>query len=214
MDSIFLPLAVGPLALYLLLFGWLNLSHRPVLINGARDIYALGVAVAGMVFVGPFNLFLPEPARIRFGFLAWVLVAILYVLCVILLALLVRPRLIIYNMTLQQLNSVLTALMDRMGWKYDRSNNILAISHLKIQCEIDAFSPLRNIVLRSTSAEQSYHGWRRLEAALGTEFEGVEVQPNPFGKLMILLGLLGLGVCCAGFLAKRTLILQGFFDLW
>ena len=213
MDSIFFPLAFGPLAVYLLLFGWLNLSRRPVLMSGTRDIYALGVAVSGMVFVGPFNLFLPEPARIRFGFLVWLLVAVLYVLCVILLTMLVRPRLVIYNMTLQQLGPVLTAMMDRMGWKYDWSGNILTISQLKVQCEIDSFSSFRNIVLRGASAGQSCNGWQRFGVALRAELKVIEVVSNPLGKLMVCFGLLGLSFCCVWIFAKRSLILQGFFEI-
>lgn len=213
MNSVFFPLAFGPLAVYLLLFGCLNLSRRPILMSGTRDIYALGVAVSGMVFAGPFNLFLPEPARIRFGFFVWLLVAVLYVLCVILLTMLVRPRLVIYNMTLQQLGPVLTAMMERMGWKYDWSGNIVTISHLKVQCEIDSFSSFRNIVLRDVSAGQRRNDWQRFGVALRAELKAIEVVSNPLGKLMVCFGLLGLGFCFAWILAKRSLILPGFFEL-
>ena len=65
MDSFRLCLALGPLAIYLLLLGAINLSRRPFLVTGARDLAALGVAVAGLVVVGPIELLLPEDANAR-----------------------------------------------------------------------------------------------------------------------------------------------------
>ena len=77
MDSFRLCLALGPLAIYLLLLGAINLSRRPFLITGARDLAALGVAVAGLVVVGPVELLLPEDAIHVYQSYVWLLLVVM-----------------------------------------------------------------------------------------------------------------------------------------
>ena len=66
-DPLHLAIALGPLAVYFLLVGMINLSSRPLVTTGARDAAALGVGLSGLVFAGPMELFLPEDAAIHFG---------------------------------------------------------------------------------------------------------------------------------------------------
>ena len=58
-DALHLSIALGPLAVYLLLLGFVNLSTRPFVTTGARDVGALGLAIAGLIVAGPMELFLP-----------------------------------------------------------------------------------------------------------------------------------------------------------
>ena len=97
MDPFSLCLAFGPLAIYLLLVGAINLSGRPFLVSGSRDMAAMGLAVSGLVMVGPVQLFYPLAASMRYGLLIWVFLVGLYVMVLVLVLLLVRPRLVIYN---------------------------------------------------------------------------------------------------------------------
>ncbi len=53
-------IAFGPLAVYLMLLGLINLSSRPLVTNGARDTAALGVGISGFIMVGPCELLLPQ----------------------------------------------------------------------------------------------------------------------------------------------------------
>src|SRR4051812_131679 len=99
METIYLCVALGPLALYFLMLGLVNLSHRPLLVTGARDAAALGLALAGFVIVGPMQLFMPEQAATQFGPYVWLLMVSFYALCVSLWILLSRPRLVIYNVS-------------------------------------------------------------------------------------------------------------------
>ena len=72
MDAFRLCLAIGPVAMYLLLLGALNLSRRPLLVS-ARDAAALWLAVSGLIIIGPLELFIPFDALARLGPYAWVL---------------------------------------------------------------------------------------------------------------------------------------------
>ncbi len=195
MDSSAIGLALGPLGLYLLYMGKINLSRRPVLLNGNWDIFVLGIGLSGMIFIGPYPLLIPPAAMIRFGPFVGLLLAVLYGLCLILLASKLHPRLVIYNVTEQQLQPALTAAMHQLEWDHRWAGNVLTISNHEIQLEMDFFSPLKNITLRRTSALQSRYNWQRLELALRAELQLVAVEPNRIGKLLFWSGILILSGC-------------------
>lgn len=200
-------LALGPLAVYLLLLGSVNLSRRPFLTTGTCDLLALGVGVSGLMIVGPFNLFMPDTAMIRFGSFAWLPLILLYILCLTLIIRVIRLRLVIYNISGKQLRPVLDAVISRLGYECVWAGDILLIPQLGIQLEIDCFTTMRNSTLRATSARQNYLGWRRLKTELAVELGNIEVEPNRYGRLMVLLGLLGLVVGGACIVWQRTSIL-------
>ena len=89
-DALHVSIALGPLAVYLLLVGIINLSRRPFLTTGARDVAAIGVAISGFIAAGPMELFLPEAAADRFGPYVWLLLLAFYGLCLTLLVLMMR----------------------------------------------------------------------------------------------------------------------------
>ena len=104
MDPFRLCIALGPLGLYLLLMGALNLGRRPFT-PSARDIAALGIALSGLILVGPVELLMPRELRVRFGsyvWLYWLLLTSMYFSILTLLALSARPRLSLYNITLDE----------------------------------------------------------------------------------------------------------------
>src|ERR1700677_3412405 len=103
-------LAWGPLAIYLLVLGWINLRPRPLVVSGARETAALGLALAGPVLIGPAQLLLPPAATQHFGAWIWLLLASLYVLAVTLAILVARPRLVIFNIGLPELRAILVEL--------------------------------------------------------------------------------------------------------
>ena len=106
--------ALGPLAIYLLLVGMINLSPRPLVVSGTRETLALGLALAGLVIVGPMQLFLPREAAAQFGWGVWLLLSAFYVLCVLLATMLARPRLVVYNVALDDLPRELIATAERL----------------------------------------------------------------------------------------------------
>ena len=92
-DPLRLCLALGPLAVYLLLLGSINLMRRPFLVSGGRDLAALSLALMGLAVVGPCELFLPEESIVVFGAYVWLMVLALYALWMTMLILMLRPRL-------------------------------------------------------------------------------------------------------------------------
>ena len=71
MDPLHLSIALGPLSIYLIGLGLMNLSSRPLMVSGTRDAGVLGLAVSGFMVSGPMELFMPESAAASFGWYIW-----------------------------------------------------------------------------------------------------------------------------------------------
>jgi len=194
MDPFRLALAMGPLAVYLLILGYVNLRARPLVTTGTRDTALLAFAVFGLVLVGPMELFLPPAAQFRFGGYVWPMLAAFYGLCVTLWILLARPRLVVYNISIGQLRPVLADLVATLDDKARWAGDGLVLPQLGVQLYLECFSPMRNVTLRSSGPDQSISGWRRLDAALGEALSQVQVQRNPRGYSFLSMGVLMLGV--------------------
>jgi uncharacterized membrane protein len=196
MDPFRLCLALGPLAIYVLLIGVINTLRRPFLVSGARDAAALGLAVSGLVIVGPVELFFPVAASLAFGVYVWMLLLALYALCLVLVLLLLRPRLVIYNVSNDQLRPILTDLVTRLDPEARWAGDSLALPNLGVQLHVDTLPAMRNVSLVATGPNQNQQGWRKLETALGEAISQLQVPRNPrvIGSLLSAGGLLALAV--------------------
>ena len=67
LDPLHLCIALGPLAVYLLVIGRINLSRSPFVTTGTRDAAALAVGIAGLAVAGPLELFVPYAAWVSFA---------------------------------------------------------------------------------------------------------------------------------------------------
>ena len=75
--------------------------------TGARDLAVLAIAVSGFMIAGPLELFLPEAVAAVLGGWVWVPLIMLYGLVTTLMLLLMRPRLVVYNISALQLRPLL-----------------------------------------------------------------------------------------------------------
>ena len=108
MDPFRLCLAMGPVAIYLLLLGTVNMFRRPFLVSGGRDTAALGLAISGLIIVGPVELLFPVSASVSFGtFTVWTCLIALYGLCLVFTLLMLRPRLVVYNILPDEFRPIL-----------------------------------------------------------------------------------------------------------
>ena len=196
MDGFRLCLALGPLAVYLVLLAWINLSRRPFVVSGGRDLAALGVACSGMVLVGPIELLLPAQAIYVYKGYVWLLLAVMYSLCVSLAALLARPRLTVYNFTLDQLRPLLATVIDELDPEARWAGACLSLPKLRVELHLESTSPLKNVSLVATGDDQSFAGWRRLEVALRAQLRQAESPANAWG-VFLALGAFAL-IACVG----------------
>jgi hypothetical protein len=189
MDTFSACLALGPLAIYLLLLGAINLASRPLVVSGTRELVAIGLAVSGMVIVGPMQLFMPQEAAARFGMMVWALLVCFYVLCLTLLVMVMRPRLIVYNTSLDQLQPVLRELAGKLDHESVWAGRALSMPQWKVHLLVENFAPLCNVSLVATTSAQSASGWRRLESALREAVRQVPVTRRSHGLWLALCGL-------------------------
>ncbi|MBN1852485.1 MAG: hypothetical protein JW829_07160 [Pirellulales bacterium] len=178
-DPFRLAIALVPLAAYFAVIGLVNLRRRPFLTNGACDLAVLGVALTGVMVIGPMELFMPEAAAVRFGSFVWLFLVVFYWLCVSLVILLSRPRVVIYNIAIDQLRPVLADVVGRLDSHSRWAGDALVLSTLGIQLHLEAFSAMRCVLLVASGPHQDLQNWRRFESALAAALQQVRVPPNP-----------------------------------
>ena len=187
MDPLHFCIAIAPLSVYLLMLGFLNLRRRPFLTTGARDAGAVGIALMGFVVAGPMELFFPEGAASRFGPWVWVLMLVFYGLCVSLLVLLMRPRIVIYNISMEELKPILTRIANQIDPKSRWTADSLLLPSLNVHLHAESVDWLRNIQLSSGGNRQSFEGWKQLEVELEKALRKIKVRPNFAGVPLLLL---------------------------
>lgn len=213
MDPLRLCLALGPVAVYLLLLGAINLSRRPFLVSGTRDAAALGLALSGFVIVGPIELFFPDAAALHFQAFVWLLLLALYALCLVLVLLLLRPRLIVYNISADQLRAVLADLVTELDSQARWAGDSLVLPGLGVQLHLDSLPAMRNVSLISAGANQNHLGWRRLETALARALSQVSVTRNPRGAGLICAGMLIVAVLILVIARDPQAVARALFDM-
>jgi len=204
--------ALGPVAIYLLLLGAVNLSRRPFLMSGVRDTAALALAVVGLVMVGPAEPFFPLAASIRLGVFVWVLLFSMYLLAVVLLLLMVRPRLVIYNISTDELRPILAEVVSKLDAEARWAQDSLALPTLGIQLHLESLAWLRNVSLVSSGPVQNYQGWRRLELALAAALAQVEVPRNVRAMSLVSAGLILLAFLVLTVSREHQAVAQSLID--
>jgi len=191
MDTLDLLLALGPISIYLLLIGRVNLARRPFLTTGMRDLLTLAIAVGGLAVVGPLRLFMPTSLAGYLGVWIWAPLISLYGLCALLAVLLTRPRLIVYNVTLEQLRPVLESLASQLDADHRWAGASLVLPNLGVQYVLESAPAMRNVqLIAAGDAGQDLNGWRRLELELRVALRDVRVEPNPRGWSFLVFGVL------------------------
>ncbi|MBX9790142.1 MAG: hypothetical protein K2Y37_14590 [Pirellulales bacterium] len=190
-DPLRLAVALGPVVTYLLAIGRLNLGRRPQLVTGVRDTTALCIALAGMAIVGPIELFFPMEAAANFGaYVTWALCIALYALLASFLVFSERPRLVVYNATFGLVREVLEGLTTSLDEHAQWAGHTLALPTLGVELHLGTSPGMRCVTLTAANERQSLAGWRRLEAALRAALAEIEVDRNPLGLSMAVIGVL------------------------
>lgn len=211
-DPLHFVIGVGPLAVYLLLIGILNYSRKPFLTTGSRDASALGIAISGLVIAGPMELFMPPAAADRFAGWVWLLLLMFYGLCVSLFILLMRPRLVIYNISVDQLRPILNDVVHEIDKESRWAGDSINVPNLQIQLHLES-SSLRNIQLVSSGPKQNLDGWFKLEEKLSSALTTVKASRNPVGLgMMIIAGLIGV-TCSVWMLSSREAVAQSLSEM-
>ena len=187
MDPLHFCIAVAPLAVYLFLLGVLNLKGFPFVTTGSRDSAALAIGMVGFVIIGPMELFFPEGAASRFVAWVWIMLIIFYALCISLVVLLMRSRIVIYNVTQEQLRPLLTSVAIKLDRGSRWSGDSLFLPEKQVHLHIETNDLLRNVQLTAGGNNQSYEGWEALEKELHKALKKMPVGPNMTGIPLLVI---------------------------
>ena len=189
-DPLHVCIALGPLAMYLLVLGSINLSSRPLLTTGSRDAAALAVAISGLVVAGPMELFTIEGAAVFWGGWMWVILLAAYALAALLVILLMRLRLVVYNITLDELQPIVAEVATQLDPEARWAGESLNMPQRGVQLHLEALPAMKNVQLVALSSNQDIPAWRILESELRNALRKVHTAPNPAGVCWIAFGLL------------------------
>ena len=191
-DPLRLTIALLPVASYFLLLGVINARKKPLLTSGGADLATLALAVSGLVFVGPIELFRPEAATTEFGSYIWLFLVLLYWLGVWLIVLLGRPRLVVYNISMEELRPIVAEAARSLDAQARWAGDSLSLPTVGVQLHLESFEIMRNVSLVASGGQQNLATWRQLGGLLAERLENLTVEPNPrwLGIVLVAIALL------------------------
>jgi hypothetical protein len=213
-DPLRLAIALVPLAAYVLVVGLLNLRRRPFLTSGGCDLTALGIALSGLMFVGPMELLRPESATRSFGNYIWLFLLLFYWLWLLLAVLLSRPRLVVYNISAEELRAVLAEAAARLDPAARWAGNQLSLPGVGVQLHLDSFALMRNVSLVASGGRQNLDGWRRLAAELGPPLRSLRVKSNPRATAFVFVSFVLLAVSVTYLLVDQDAVMQAMNEVF
>jgi hypothetical protein len=213
-DPFRLAIALVPLAAYVLLLAMINARRRPLLSSGGSDLTALGVALTGVIFVGPLELFRPSAATREFGNYIWLALVLFYWLWLLLVVLVSRPRLVIYNINVEELRPILADVAGRIDADARWAGNHLALPGLGVQLHLDSFDMMRNVSLISSGGRQNIDGWRRLARELRRSLATVRVKSNPRAIGLLAVSLVLFAVSLTQMLSHPNELVQAMNEVF
>lgn len=173
--------------LYLLGVGLVHLRRRPLVISGGWDLALLAAAVAGPAIVGPLDVL--QPAGTAWPWrLVVPLVCYLFVVAVALLA--VRPRLVVYNISLDQLRPVIAEVAARIDPATRWAGEAVALPGRGVQVHLDGRGGMRGMSLVAIGAKTSPEGWAEFSRRVRHAVRRLRVRRSPWAAVFIGSGCL------------------------
>lgn len=213
-DPLRLTIALVPLASYSMLIGLLNARRRPFVTTGGADLAALGAALSGLILVGPIELFRPEAASAEYGRFVWIFMLVFYWLCVLLAVLLAKPRLVIYNISIEELRPVLAETARTIDPQARWAGDSLALPTLGIQLHLESFDLMRNVSLIASGGTQNLAGWRKLGGELYQRLKPLRVSSNPRALGILLAAVILMIASTAHMLANPQHVAQAMQEIF
>jgi len=118
----------------------------------------------------------------------WLMFVGLFATCLVMVLLVLRPRLIIYNISVNHFRPILAEVVERMDTDARWAGDCLYLPGLGVQLHLESSGWMRNVSLVSSGPKQDYQGWSRLERELSAALRGIEVPWNLAGVMLLTIG--------------------------
>lgn len=215
-DLLRIATALTPIALYAIVLGLMRTRSTPTVLSGAMDIMLLGFALSGMIFVGPIELFFPRGAYSILGVWTWVLLIVLFLFTLLLIAMSVPPKMIVYGLGREELARELNELFEENEIQAQWAGSVVILPELGIQacCETAGFgNSIAHLV--ATGRKQDPISWYNLERQLVMRLEKTTNQGKRTAFSWLFAGVAILFVVAAFVytdIDRLTTIVQSTFE--
>ncbi len=183
MTPFYIVVAGFPLALYFIALACLHWRSTPFAVDGRRDFLALAFALSGVFFVGPGQAAVPYGAALVWKSGVWYLCGALYFLVVVLISSSLRPKIVVYNATRDQLRKILSTIAVTLDDEARWAGSALNLPGLGVQFYLDDAGIGRVATLVVIGSERSEQGWARLETELTARLK-TEKAARPLGRFV------------------------------
>lgn len=199
-DPASLPLwfALAPVAAYLLGVAALHVRSCPTAVAGSWDLALLAATVAGLGLGGPLAVW--QPAGVAGGW-RWAVPLLALALLVAVSVLLSRPRLVIYNITGEQIRPVVSAVAMELDPGARWAGETVALPGRNLQVHVDAGGGMRTVSLVAVGLRTSPEAWAEFTRHVRRGAASLRVRTSPWAVVFAVLG--GLVVILAAWLALR-----------
>lgn len=191
--------AMLPLAAYLAVIATLHLRRRPVILTGAWDAMLLAAGVSGLVIAGPLALLQPLT-----GASPWTAAALLaaFAIIVAFAILAARPRLVVYNVGLDQLRPLLVDVVARLDPDSRWAGEAAALPTRGLQLHLDSRGVARSVSIIAAGTRPSPETWAEFSRRLRRGLMRVRVPRSPWA--IAFLGLAAAVVLAAWFASRPS----------
>jgi len=177
-------IALVPLGLYLAALAAAHLRRRPSLVTGTLDAALVAGAVSGLAAVGPLSLLVPAAGGSPWS---WPVLVILFALCVAVCVLVSRPRLVVYNITVEQFRPLVAEIVSSLDPQARWAGESAALPGRGFQLHIEGNGPLRTVSVVNVGERSSPAGWGEFTRRLRRAVRGLRVRRSPWGLLFASL---------------------------
>jgi len=184
--STFTPwIALVPLACYLGALAWAHLRRRPFVVTGMLDAALLAAGVSEMAAVGPLALLVPVAGGSPWS---WTILVLLFALCVAVCVLVSRPRLVVYNISVDQFRPLVAEVVAALDADARWAGESAALPGRGFQLHIEGNGPLRVVSVVNVGERSSPEGWGEFARRLRRAVRGMRVRRSPWGGVFAAAG--------------------------
>jgi hypothetical protein len=137
-----------------------------------------------------------------------------YWLWLLLTVLLARPRLVVYNISAEELHPMLAEMAARIDPVARWAGNQLSMPTIGVHLHIDRLDLMRNVSLVSSGGRQSLEGWRRVSRELSSALRKVRVKANPRAVGFVLISTALLAITLAHLWLHQNALMQGINEVF
>lgn len=184
-DSLPLGTAFFPLGIYLLALGWVHIRGRPFAVAGVWDGVLLGASLAGLIVVGPIALVRPVAGASAWS---WPILLLVFILVVTLCVLVSRPRLVVYNISVEQLRPIVAEVASALDSQARWAGETVAMPTRGFQVHLDGDGVLRTVSLIGIGRRSAHEGWSEFSRRIRQDTHRLRVRASPWGGVFAGLG--------------------------